>query len=687
MNSIKNILSIAALIVCICACSSPKNVQKERNELYYISSEIDYDFNKVYKDYMKANFSGVATELSIDQGLFFLLQTAIKEQKSYAFPATKLFYRYLQYTLEEDKASKTLDYVLQATEAIMDKDELKAWESAESPKEKYQYLIQFWNNADPDPSTLANEALLVFGQRLAGAINIFQPLGFKSTIDDRAKVYIKYGEPTERREHTFALTSLKLWLDRAYDPLNFDYGDGSSLTQRRIITDQAVKAMVMQTERIFVNPKMELWVYEGLSTSENQTLFMFGENESNKFVKIDTPEEIIPRELKRNGRPVAGMVPRSNPVAGILAAMYEEMPQIHYKIVERKVEMLSRLGSKTFQGPFKSINVTNLDRSEMTGYFKQEHGKLDEMHFTNNKESYIPISNKVYRFMEDDGSLSYLLYMYSNPAKTITSTLGKSIEDIQEDVKLSHSLQIIDDNRNIKSSLTDSPSITLIPNPRADGFYPVQSVFALKADSLFNDSFRLKATLRQINSPRGVEIDKLTGLVGYGKIDGKLPEKISIESDKPFLSDIILGYKVQDNLSQINVDRYNIPFWVPDIAEIPLGLDLSLYFEVYNLQGEKPSFDLNYELEKAGFLGILFDMKSRSEVRTVFNSVGKSHKVDLSLQLADLKEGRYNLKLEIIDKFSGKKIKENIEFSVLDVEKRLEEQSKKINKRLGIDGK
>jgi hypothetical protein len=58
--------------------------------------------------------------------------------------------------------------------------------------------------------------------------------------------------------------------------------------------------------------------------------------------------------------------------------------------------------------------------------------------------------------------------------------------------------------------------------------------------------------------------------------------------------------------------------------------------------------------------------------------------MDLTIELADLEEGRYNLEVEITDRANLNVVKRDLEFTVIDAEKRLKDQSKKLEKRLGI---
>jgi hypothetical protein len=104
------------------------------------------------------------------------------------------------------------------------------------------------------------------------------------------------------------------------------------------------------------------------------------------------------------------------------------------------------------------------------------------------------------------------------------------------------------------------------------------------------------------------------------------------------------------------------------------------------LKGQEPAFVLNYTLKKANRLGLMRPIGDRSTVRTVFLARESSHAVDLDIEMADLnEEGRYQLELEVTDRNTQQKTERSVEFILIDPEKRLDENTKEINKRLGIE--
>lgn len=676
MPSSKSLVIIPILLafVLLQSCMSSEQSLSRKQSRAYADSSTSYDFERQYKDY----FSKKRAEKEVDQGLYFLLQTALKQEKRYALAATKMFYSYLSQAVGEQENASTIDFVLSATKASMENEERKRFEALATPEDRLRFLVAFWGNLDPDPTTIANEALLVFGRRLAYSLNNFEPLGFAGRIDDRSLQVLKYGLPTVRREVKLNLTDLNTWLSRVYGPSNdVDQVEPS---------DPIIERTVLRVRMYFPNPTIEVWVYDRLNKEEAQTVFFFGRKQGGEYAKLNSPEEIIPSVLMRNDitRSPSGVSATLNPAAALVASIYSELPPVHPLINERLMNLQQAIDGGGYQGPRKSMNIARSERAFTASALRRSYSGLAAVELMEGEQLAIDTYSRAFRFINENGEAENLFYAYSNPIPAVIGPAAKSIDNIETDVQLSHSLETVDENGDSSTPIMENPDITIIPNPRASGFYPIQSVFALKADSLKSTKIRFRAMLKQLRAPKNAPVDALTGIVAYGLTEYDLPKPLKLEEDKLQLSDIIFGYKIDEVDALADSDRYNLPFWVPEVAELPLGLDLSLYFEVYNLAGDEPSFVLNYNLQKAGTLGILRDIKSRGDVRSVFLAQGKTHKMDLTIELADLEEGRYNLEVEITDRANLNVVKRDLEFTVIDAEKRLKDQSKKLEKRLGI---
>ncbi|MDV7399927.1 hypothetical protein RZS08_51405, partial [Arthrospira platensis SPKY1] len=149
------------------------------------------------------------------------------------------------------------------------------------------------------------------------------------------------------------------------------------------------------------------------------------------------------------------------------------------------------------------------------------------------------------------------------------------------------------------------------------------------------------------------------------------------------VSDVVLGYGRGEGEEWSDLTALKgFDFFVPPSAEVPMGRTLSLYFEVYGLQGDEPSFELSYTLLKAGSLGAMQPIADRTTTRTVFLAQGSRHVVELDIDLDGLDdEGRYRLAMEVRDRVSDGLAKQDVEFVLLDPERRMQEASDKLSKR------
>ena len=669
-------LVFISFVLVTVSCTTTENLASRNQALAFVDTTAGFDFEKQYTSYISSSSLDTASYYDVDNGLYFLLQTSLKQEKQYAVAATQMFYTYLSKAIKDKEASSTINFVINATKALMEFDEQDAFNALSTADEQLQYLVKYWENLDPDPSTTANESVLVFGKRLAYSLDNFETMGFAGTVDARSMQVLKYGLPTIQKEIFFHLNDLNFWISRIYETES-NNPNGEAVDSASPIIQRTIRHVNM----LFAKPSIEIWVYDNLSPEEDRTLFYFGKKQGGKMSKLNSPEELIPRELSRNSPESSGET-LLNAAGAILASMYSQLPAFHPLIAERRIDIEQTIDDRNVGSADKSMRVTRIERAVSSNTLKQIHDQLAAVILMDGEQVAIDTDSRIFRFMNDNGEGENVLFAYSNPVPALFGPVSKSIDNVRTDVQLSHSLQTIEENGVSSVPITEILPIDITPNPRANGFYPVQSIYALDADAVTSRKMRFRAMLKQVKAPKDAPIDKLTGIIAYGVNEYDLPAALELEEGKPQLSDIIFGYKVNELDSIAESSRYTLPFWVPEVAELPLGLDLSLYFEAYNLSGDKPSFILNYKLQKAGGLGILRNLKSRGNVRSVFLAQGKTHKMNLTIDLADLEEGRYNLELEITDRENGEKVKRDVEFIVIDAQKSLDDETKRIRKEI-----
>lgn len=80
-----------------------------------------------------------------------------------------------------------------------------------SPLDQAEYRRRFWKQRDPDPTTLENERLIEHFRRVMFARAHFGK--YKFPWDRRGDLYIRYGEPDDRQQFTFAIGE-KQWTNQ-----------------------------------------------------------------------------------------------------------------------------------------------------------------------------------------------------------------------------------------------------------------------------------------------------------------------------------------------------------------------------------------------------------------------------------------------------------------------------------------
>ena len=83
-------------------------------------------------------------------------------------------------------------------------DELKAWEAASGP-EREELWRTFWNERDSNPATIENERLVEHYRRVMYARIHFSEK--QQPYDRRGEIYIRYGEPDDRRHFVYTAHS------------------------------------------------------------------------------------------------------------------------------------------------------------------------------------------------------------------------------------------------------------------------------------------------------------------------------------------------------------------------------------------------------------------------------------------------------------------------------------------------
>lgn len=92
---------------------------------------------------------------------------------------------------------------------------------------KAEYIIQYWKNLDPDPSTITNEYLLEIQKRFNHAKNKFGGNGVNGWETDRGRICIKYGIPHQINQFNNEANTApyEIWIYNENRTYEFIFGD------------------------------------------------------------------------------------------------------------------------------------------------------------------------------------------------------------------------------------------------------------------------------------------------------------------------------------------------------------------------------------------------------------------------------------------------------------------------------
>ncbi len=151
----------------------------------------------------------------------------------------------------------------------------------------------FWIENDATPSTAENERLLEHWERIAYARERFNKNHSTAYgTDERADVYIKYGQPSKVRKGTIALDRFKIetWTRELLNKDGFSNSflmaptdEGSmansrgSFTRPPVSGDAKIRFLVNQVLQLNQYNYYEIWIYKQLEDNQkNNIIFIFG---------------------------------------------------------------------------------------------------------------------------------------------------------------------------------------------------------------------------------------------------------------------------------------------------------------------------------------------------------------------------------------------------------------------------
>lgn len=167
--------------------------------LYDLDSKEAYveHFLKLSRYYLDRN--QYLLELTVHNGDQWVVKNA-----SFSF-----FWRFSPTTVQD------LDLALRQMKYISEDDSIKYF-LKKNYDEKKAYFDRFWNQRDPDPSSARNELMEEYFRRVNFANANFSSTNNTGWLNDRGRIFIKFGEPDDIERHPFEAETYPYQIWRYY---------------------------------------------------------------------------------------------------------------------------------------------------------------------------------------------------------------------------------------------------------------------------------------------------------------------------------------------------------------------------------------------------------------------------------------------------------------------------------------
>jgi len=550
----------------------------------------------------------------------------------------------------------------------------------------------YWIQIDPSPARLVNERLIEHWQRISEARNRFTKNS--STIygtDDRALMYIRYGEPSRVESGILTLQDLNIkpWFEGQIMPLEDFSRDEREKRQMNSGSDDdemfsaaQVEAMEFAIYDFHRYPEYEIWFYDDITTRNEETVpFIFGTNiRNNQFGLLNGISQFIPdlafntdafdeRELAEFTR--VGITP-----ALILQLLYYEQLSAVDPFFENR---LNNLRNRLLEQKREVYSGLDLNfKSESSDLIRKRSLQAPRQVSTiESKIPQIPVNVYQYRFLDKEMEPYLITFLESEPREAFMIDFSRnrppdtSLEDLRDvenvtdhlkNYTLEHTLLHYDELWDVSRRETDEPDFHLHRNQFRPG---AVSIFR----SMHNERVRksISAELvnedaESINSAFDTPYPKSTR--GLGSIHYREPEPLEVHPDSLQFADLVLGYQMQKR----SVDEI-FPFIVANSQTIPFRETLVLHFEVYNLAVQPNGFsrfELTYRILPVDESGNVLTDQAEFILTLNFTSEEERLIENLEIETADLNPGLYQLRVQITDVNSGQIKNRHTRFEVLE---------------------
>ncbi len=615
-------------------------------------------------------------------GVEFIRVVSANSMRSYYEPATRLYYR----AMTEGDGMESRVAVRQEIERlkpIIGDGIFRQWMNwwNEEDGSLGSDMKGFWVQHDPTPANITNERLIEHWQRIAEAKERFNKN--EKTVyetDERALIYIRYGEPARSKNGILTLQSFNIqnWLENQLAP------DRSNETRPPENIEDADREALQRLQNAIYEfhryPEYEIWFYDQVVEPQNEPIiFLFGTDVRNDEFALQTSlEDFIPERAfyvdeedeESLNFTRAGITP-----ALILQLLYyEQLAQADDFFAQRLNELQKRIldqGIEAFQGMDLAF------QTESQQIINQQMNKAPiETSTYADLIPQIPLNVYQYRFLSDSLEPEILTYIESSAQEAFlidyNRNEGRNLllqENTEEPhnileektyYELNHNLLAYNNSWEVSVNRTDHPSLVLT-RPTQDQVST--SAFWQSHTGRTFQSVSVELMNYNPNSESLFETPFPPALRGWNKQLYRQPEPLGSHPDTLEVSDLVLGF---NHPSQKTAP---FDFRVANNKRIPFGETLLLHFEVYNLMEQADGFthfEMTYRILPVDEQGNI--LRDQSEFVLTLNYTNETNTVkeDLEIETANLDPGFYELAVSIFDTEANQIRDRKIRFEVVE---------------------
>jgi len=562
------------------------------------------------------------------------------------------------------------------------------WWGEENPKLSVD-MRGYWIQEDPTPSRTANERLIEHWQRISEAQDRFRKNN--NTVfntDDRALIYIRYGEPDRIRNGILTLQSsnIREWLKNQVNPYTRSEREemsGQDDHEREFAENIQIDRLQDSIYEFHQYPEYEIWFYEGVTAESSEPLiFVFGTDaDSDEFRLQRSVESLIPEraynpERERMGDSIEFTRAGLTPALMLQLMYYEQLAQTESFFQERLTTLRDRVLEQGAQA-FRGLDLEF--RSESADLLNSRIGNSPVTRSTYADQiPSIPIDVYQYRFLNEDLEPVIMTFIESSARESFMidyhrnrgqydvdeSMLsnGRDVSEIFNYYELNHLLKEYDESWNTIKTETHNPPLIL---DRGEGRSNSRTIIESEHRGRMNVA--ASAELMNFNpDTRAVyETPYNPALRGLGKVQVRQPEPLVSHPDSLEMADLILGYQKTDQYTE------PFPFIVANERVVPFEETLVLHFEVYNLANREDGFthfELTYRILPVDDSGRV--LTDQTEFILTLNFVNEHRQVeeDLEIETAELSPGLYDLQVVVEDMVTGQQSNRSVRFEVVEEE-------------------